>query len=134
MPSAPRLEPEVATVATVSGSAAAATVAASLGIPVRDAYTPPSNIVYEIEAGMRAPVALLPHDQPMSPQVAAALESIRQDFDKAVSSTPDPAAVWEEARERADAEYRMFFGFDAFNQKTMQDAREALESKKVSQP
>lgn len=91
---------------------------------------PPSNIVYEIEAGMRAPVALLPHDEPMSPQVAGALESIRQDFDKAVSTAPDPAEVWEAARERADAEYLMLFGFDAFNQRGMQDAREALESRK----
>lgn len=112
-------------------TAAAATVAAALGIPMQDTYTPPSNIIYEIEAGMRAPVALLPHDKPMSPQVAGALESIRQDFDNAVSSAPDPAAVWDAARKRADEEYKMFFGFEAYNQRAMQDAIDALESRKA---
>lgn len=128
--------PALSTAGAVPGSPGStitdvATVAAALGIPLQDTYTPPENIVYEIEAGMRAPVALLPHDKPMSPQVAAALESIRQDFDKAVSTAPDPAAAWEDARKRADEEYKMFFGFDAYNQRAMQDALEALESRKA---
>jgi hypothetical protein len=97
---------------------------------VQDNYSIPAQIAYEIEAGMRAPVALLPEDRPMSPQVAAALEGIRQDFDREISAAPDPTAVWEDARKRADEQYRMFFGFDSFNQKAMQDAINALESKK----
>ena len=97
---------------------------------VQDNYNIPAQVAYEIEAGMRAPVALLPEDRPMSPQVAAALEGIRQDFDREISAAPDPTAVWEEARKRADEQYRMFFGFDRFNQKAMEDAINALESKK----
>jgi len=111
-------------------AAAVATVAESLGIPAQDTYTPPTNIAYEIEAGMRAPVALLPHDRPMSPQVAGALESIRQDFDREISSAADPAAVWDDARKRADEAYKQMFGFEAFNQMTMQDAIDALQSRK----
>jgi len=128
---------------TLSGPVAAAGAPAAPGsstagptdpaIPAQDTYVPPANLVYEIEAGMRAPVALLPHDKPMSPQVAGALESIRLDFDREISAAADPAEVWDQARERADNAYRKMFGFEAFNQLSMQDAREALEARKASQ-
>lgn len=112
-------------------SAAPSTAADAPATSREDPYTPPTNIAYEIEAGMRAPVALLPHSQPMSPQVAGALESIRQDFDREISAAPDPAAVWEAARKRADDQYRMMFGDEAFNRLSLEDAIQALDSKKA---
>ena len=54
---------------------------------------------------------------------------MRREFDATIAAADDPAAVWEEARQHADNRYRLLFGDNAYNQKTMQDAIDALRSK-----
>jgi hypothetical protein len=87
------------------------------------------GIEYEIPAGMRAPAAFLPADRPLTPPMERFLDDVRREFDAKIAAAEDPATVWEEAREHADARYRLLFGDEAYNRKTMQDAIEALRSK-----
>jgi len=97
--------------------------------PAESAGPQPSSIVaYEIPAGMRAPVALLPDDPDLTAPVRAYLDKIREEFDATIRSAADPDAVWEEARDLADRRYQAAFGDDAYNRKTMQDAMDALDS------
>jgi hypothetical protein len=72
---------------------------------------------------------MLPEDRPLTPPIQAFLDDVRREFDAKIAAAEDPAAVWEEAREHADARYRQLFGDQAYNQKTMQDAIDALRSK-----
>ena len=83
---------------------------------------------YEIPPGMRAPVVLLPEDRPLTGPIQAALDDVRREFDAAIASAADPADAWEKATRHADDRYRQLMGFDAYNQKTMQDARDAMRS------
>lgn len=87
------------------------------------------EIEYEIPAGMRAPAVFLPEDRPLTPPMQRFLDDVRREFDAKIASADDPATVWEEARQHADARYLLLFGADAYNRKTMQDAIEALRSK-----
>lgn len=97
--------------------------------PTHQARQRPQSIVaYEIPAGMRAPVALLPDEPGLTAPVRAYLDKIREEFDAAIRSAADPEAVWEEARDLADSRYQAAFGDDAYNRKTMQDAMDALDS------
>jgi len=89
---------------------------------------PVATLEYDIPAGMRAPVAFLPEDRPLTPPMEKFLENVRDEFDAAIAAADDPATVWEDARQRADDRYRFLFGDDAYNQKTMRDALEALKS------
>jgi hypothetical protein len=88
-------------------------------------------IEYEIPPGMRAPVVFLPEDRPLTGPIQAALEDVRREFDETVAAANDPADVWDKATRHADDRYRQLMGFDAFNQKTMQDAREAMRSQEL---
>ena len=107
----------------ISTPSAAASAAAT---PV--AATAPAPIQYEIPPGMRAPVVFLPEDRPLTAPVQAALDDVRREFDDAIAAADDPADIWREATQHADDRYRQLMGFDAYNQKTMQDAREAMRS------
>jgi hypothetical protein len=80
---------------------------------------------------MRAPVVFLPEDRPLTGPIQAALEDVRREFDETVAAADDPADVWDKATRHADDRYRQLMGFDAFNQKTMQDAREAMRSQEL---
>jgi hypothetical protein len=93
------------------------------------ASTAIAPIQYEIPPGMRAPVVFLPEDRPLTAPIQAALDDIRREFDETIAAANDPADVWGEATRHADDRYRQLMGFDAYNQKTMQDAREAMRSK-----
>jgi hypothetical protein len=86
------------------------------------------GVLYEIDPGIKAPVALAGIEEPLTPQQAAAVEQIAREFDEAVVAAGDSAEAWEEARRAADERYRLLFGDEAFNQKTMREAREALRS------
>ena len=88
-----------------------------------------SNIAYDIPAGMRAPVVFLPENRPITPPMERFLDDVRREFDATIAAADDPAEVWDNARRRADDRYRQLFGDDAYNQKTMQDAIDALRSK-----
>jgi len=88
-----------------------------------------AEVEYEIPAGMRAPAVLLPEDRPRTPPIQRFLDDVRREFDATIAAADDPAAVWEEARQHADNRYRLLFGDNAYNQKTMQDAIDALRSK-----
>ena len=77
---------------------------------------------------MRAPVVFLPEDRPLTAPIQDALDDVRREFDDTVAAADDPADVWEEATQHADDRYRQLMGFDAYNQKTMQDAREAMRA------
>lgn len=77
---------------------------------------------------MRAPVVFLPEDRPLTGPIQAALDDVRREFDEAVAAADDPADVWDKATRHADDRYRQLMGFDAYNQKTMQDAREAMRA------
>lgn len=83
---------------------------------------------------MRAPVVFLPEDRPLTPPMEKFLENVRDEFDAAIAAADDPATVWEAARQRADDRYRLLFGDDAYNRKTMRDAMEALKSKASPEP
>lgn len=110
-----------------------ASVASPSGLPVNRGPVEPTELAttleYEIPAGMRAPVVFLPEDRPLTPPMEKFLENVRDEFDATIAAADDPATVWEAARQQADDRYRLLFGDDAYNQKTMRDAIEALKSK-----
>lgn len=87
------------------------------------------DIEYEIPAGMRAPVVFLPEERPLTPPMQRFLDDVRREFDAAIAAADNPADVWEEARQQADDRYRLLFGDEAYNRKTMSEAIEALRSK-----
>jgi hypothetical protein len=97
--------------------------------------TQSSQIVYEVEPGVRAPAALIDDGKPLTPGQAKAIDLVGESFDANVaaatnssaSQSADPQVVWEAARKTADENFRLFFGDDAYNQKTLQAAQEALQ-------
>jgi hypothetical protein len=92
------------------------------------------GIIYEIDSGVKAPVALAGTGEPLPPPQAAAIEQIGQEFDRAVAAGGDTEEAWEAARKAADERYRLLFGDEAFNQKTIREAREALEAGRAANP
>jgi hypothetical protein len=92
------------------------------------------GFVYEIDPGVKAPVALAGTGEPLPPPQAAAIEQIGRDFDRAVEAGGGTEEAWESARKAADERYRLLFGDEAFNQKTLREAREALEAGRAANP
>jgi hypothetical protein len=92
------------------------------------------GIIYEIDPGVKAPVALAGIGEPLTPQKAAAVEQIVREFDQAVEAGGGTEEAWEAARRAADERYRLLFGDEAFNQKTLREAREALDAGRAAKP
>jgi hypothetical protein len=112
---------------------------ASVGAPLAGGGTSVAPLatdgfVYEIDPGVKAPVALAGTGEPLPPPQAAAIEQIGQEFDRAVAAGGDTEEAWEAARKAADERYRLLFGDEAFNQKTIREAREALEAGRAANP
>jgi hypothetical protein len=64
-----------------------------------------------------------------------ALDRIATEFNETLNNPPagySQQEVWEAARKLADERYTVLYGFDAFNQMSMQAAKEALKEKKAS--
>lgn len=102
------------------------------GNPAAHAVDPANAAMqYEIPAGMRAPVVFLPEDRPLTPPMERFLQNVRDEFDAVIAAADNPADVWEAARQRADDRYRLLLGDEAYNDKTMRDAIEALRSKQA---
>jgi hypothetical protein len=99
-----------------------------------------SGLVFELAPGVPLPVVFLesdpsaPRQPPESPEQAAALDQIAEDFSREISRTvASPAtddgaldAAWSEAQARADRRYQLLFGDAAYNAASMRAAREAL--------
>jgi len=93
-------------------------------------------IEYQIPANASVPAVLLPPDAPLSPVQQAAVDQIIEDFDAslgsessrngAVPTTPVSRADWEAQRLTADERYRLLFGDEVHNARTLDAAREGL--------
>lgn len=75
-------------------------------------------------------------NEPRSPQQEAALNRILEDFDKNVTA-PSPGLseqeTWAAAKKIADNQYLTLFGFNAYNERHLQAAKEALKEKQATQ-
>ena len=94
-------------------------------------------MTFELGPGVPLPAALLESESPLPPAVAAAKEGIAREFQRDVTDavaqpntlTPSVGKTWPAAKAKADAQFRAMFGDAAFNEWSMQAAREALPTK-----
>jgi len=89
--------------------------------------------------GARVPAVLLDRGGPVdSPETAAIMNTIIEDFaakiEEAKRANRNEEVAWEEAREMADDQYKQFFGFEAFNEATLEAAGEAYEESSRQNP
>lgn len=89
-----------------------------------------SDIV--VPPGARVPAALMdgggPDDSEETRNIMnGIIEEFAQKIEQARLEKRNPNEAWEEAREAADDRYRQFFGFEAFNEATLESAGEAAE-------
>lgn len=93
-------------------------------------------VLLEVTPGIRSPAVLAESDGALSPQATAMKERIAEDFANEVTQAADPETAevdpvtFDNARNRADERYRMFFGDAAYNQVTMSAAKRAINSGK----
>lgn len=59
--------------------------------------------------------------------MAGIIAEFSERIQKAKQTNRNMEEAWEEAREAADERYRQFFGFEAFNEATLEAAGEAAE-------
>jgi hypothetical protein len=86
-----------------------------------------------VPTGAKVPVVFYDQEPRPLPQQQA-LDRIAAEFSDTVSRPPagySQQEVWEAARKIADERYTVLYGFDAFNQISMQAAKEALKEKKA---
>ncbi|NBR48620.1 hypothetical protein EBU02_07235 [bacterium] len=114
--------------------------------PVPSSSATPPEPQYEISSptsNLRATDIVVPHGarvpavlmdagaQDDSPEVRNIMDGIVEQFAETIReakrTNSDMQKAWEEARDEADARYRFFFGFDAFNAATIQTAGEAAD-------
>lgn len=99
-------------------------------------------MILEVSPGVRLPAILMEADEVLSPQAAAIKERIAEEFAQEIRDAVDPEKSedpskpevapdeFDPAVRRADERYRMFFGDAAYNQRTMQAAKQAVSEKK----
>lgn len=95
---------------------------------------PGRDLEIAVPTGARVPVVFY-DQQPRPAAQQAFLDRIAAEFSEVVSSPPagySQQEVWEAARKIADERYTVLYGFDAFNQISMQAAKEALKDKKAA--
>ena len=112
--------------------------------PVPTPSAPPNELQYEVSStalsaadivvphGARVPAVLMDAGSPDdSPEVRNIMDGIAEEFAETIREAKrknlDMQEAWEEARDTADARYRFFFGFDAFNAATLETAGEAAD-------
>lgn len=87
-----------------------------------------------VPPGAIAPAALY-DDDPKTPQQEAALERILNEFQETVTSdvgqSLTQAELWEAARLQADRRYLTLFGWQAYNARHLQSAKEAVAEKRT---
>lgn len=94
-------------------------------VPEQEIAVPPGAI---------APAALY-DDEPKTPQQEAALERILNEFQEGVSEDAgqglSQTEIWEAARLQADRRYLTLFGWQAYNARHLQSAKEAVHEKRA---
>ena len=124
------------------GSAPAATAdepapeaeAASDSAPAAEPVRSTRDLVVAVPTGAKVPVVFYDNEPRPVPQQQA-LDRIATEFSDTVNNPPagySQQEVWEAARKIADERYTVLYGFDAFNQISMQAAKEALKEKKAA--
>lgn len=124
------------------GSAPAATAnesaseaeATSEAAAAAEAVRPTRDLVVPVPTGAKVPVVFYDNEPRPLPQQQA-LDRIATEFSDTVNNPPagySQQEVWEAARKIADERYTVLYGFDAFNQISMQAAKEALKEKKAA--
>ncbi len=99
----------------------------------RASATSTPDLVLELSAGVRAPVAFAASDDALSPAQASALQEISDQFVARINDAAatladeDLAQVWTAEQEQADSIYRIVFGDSAYLQKSMETAINALD-------
>lgn len=92
------------------------------------------ELVVPVPTGAKVPVVFYDNEPRPQPQQQA-LDRIATEFSDTVNNPPagySQQEVWEAARKIADERYTVLYGFDAFNQMSMQAAKEALKEKKAA--
>jgi len=112
---------------------------ASPAFTIDDMAKPPGPADIAVPRGARVPAVLMDGGGPDdSPETAAIMNAIIEEFaakiDEAKRSNRNEEEAWEEAREMADDRYRQFFGFEAFNEATLEAAGEAYEESSAQNP
>jgi hypothetical protein len=104
----------------------------SISIENDSTRSTPATTDIVVPSGARVPAVLMDGGGPNdSPETAAIINVIIEEFaakiDEAKRVNRNEEEAWEEAREVADDRYRQFFGFEAFNEATLEAAGEAYE-------
>jgi hypothetical protein len=112
---------------------------ASPAFTIDDMAKPPGPTDIAVPRGARVPAVLMDGGGPDdSPETAAIINVIIEEFaakiDEAKLANRNEEEAWEEAREVADDRYRQFFGFEAFNEATLEAAGEAYEESSAQNP
>lgn len=112
---------------------------ASPAFTIDDMAKPPGPYDIAVPSGARVPAVLMDRRGPdYSPETAAIMNAIIEEFaakiDEAKRANRNEDEAWEEAREVADNLYRQFFGFEAFNEATLEAAGEAYEESSAQNP
>ena len=125
-------------VATLGSAPATATTPETTEAAAEETATPPApasrDLNIAVPTGAKVPVVFYDNQARPLPQQQA-LDGIASEFNEIISNPPPgytQAEVWEAARKLADERYTVLYGFEAFNQMSMQAAREALKDKKAS--
>jgi hypothetical protein len=121
-------------VATLGSAPAAATAMERPETATEETATPANrDLNIPVPTGAKVPVVFYDNQARPIPQQQA-LDRIAGEFNEIISNPPTgytQAEVWEAARKLADERYTVLYGFEAFNQMSMQAAREALREKKA---
>jgi hypothetical protein len=127
-------------VATLGSAPAAATTTETTEVAAEETTTPPApatrDLNIAVPTGAKVPVVFYDNEARPLPQQQA-LDRIATEFSDTVNNPPagySQQEVWEAARKIADERYTVLYGFDAFNQISMQAAKEALKEKKAAAP
>lgn len=95
----------------------------------------PVELNIDVPFGAVVPAAVVDNAENRSPQQQAVLNKILTDFQSDVaapaSGSQSRLDTWNQARSRADEQYRVIFGDAAYNQMTMKAALDALPEKKA---
>ena len=125
-------------VATLGSAPAAAPTPEAAEAAAEETGAPPApatrDLNIPVPTGAKVPVVFYDNQARPLPQQQA-LDRIANEFSETINNPPagySQQEVWDAARKLADERYTVLYGFDAFNQMSMQAAKEALKEKKAA--
>jgi hypothetical protein len=98
------------------------------GAKTENSSSTSTSEVWELDPGVRVPVAFIEPEEPVPPQVAAANQRIAQEFQDAIAaegvqasdgSIGVPENVWKAALEWADVRYQIFYGYEKYRKRQL---------------